>query len=361
VLTERTATYRVVDEATVQWIGLPGFIDPDYARNFFAPLPRHRYAGLTPEQIADSDEANTRPLGWGPFMVQDWTHGKSLTLTRNPHYPGAVWAATVTYHFVPDADCTVALAEAPGLIAQSAESTVFWHLDFNLAEDGRWAEVATRRAIALCLNRSAFTTNVPATYLPVAHPLRAAEVAPIPFDPAQGRALLSHPFSFTLAYGASGEAIAQTIQYQLKNNCDVDVELRPLTRGELEGDWPEGVIFGRHYDAAVFAWDTEVIPPCQLWMSAEIASDENPGGANNTGYANPAFDVACRRARTRLDPAQAAVYHAEAQRLWARDVPVLPLFFATRRAAMQPSAQGFTLETGSPSALWNIELFSVGP
>ena len=62
-LSERTLSYRALDEMTVEWVGAPGYIDQDYVNNFWTPLPRHLYADLTPSQIADSDSARYSPLG----------------------------------------------------------------------------------------------------------------------------------------------------------------------------------------------------------------------------------------------------------------------------------------------------------
>ena len=36
-LIDRTATYEAADDQTLQWWGIPGFIDPDYYTNFWMP------------------------------------------------------------------------------------------------------------------------------------------------------------------------------------------------------------------------------------------------------------------------------------------------------------------------------------
>ncbi|MGH2523606.1 MAG: hypothetical protein ACRDH2_13965, partial [Anaerolineales bacterium] len=163
------------------------------------------------------------------------------------------------------------------------------------------------------------------------------------------------PLRLTLAGDARREALLGDIQLQLKANCGIEVETRLLTRGELEGDWPDGVIFGRRFDLALFGWNVGAAPPCEVWTTTQIPSDANPGGANDTGYSNPAFDAACRRARTTLDPQHATQSHAEAQRIFAEDLPVLPLFFWPKLAAARAPVQGFVLDPTSPSELWNIE------
>ncbi len=313
-LAERTAAYRALDDLTVEWAGLPGYIDPSYVRHFFAPLPRHIWEGLTPAQMAEDRNV----LSWGPLMLSEWISGDHLTLTRNPYSAAVPEADPIIFRFAADGDCVT----PPPVPA----SLTLVRLDYSLAPaDERppvLADINVRHAIALCLNRAAFTADVPATYAP------RANLPPIPFDPAQGRALLAAPLTLTLAYGAEDEALALAIENQLEVNCGLSIEPRLLTRGELWGDWPDGVLFGRRFDLALSHWNVDE-SACALWMSKQIAEEANPGGANNTGYTNPEFDAACRAALTTLDPARAATFSAEAQQIFARDIPSLPLFFET--------------------------------
>jgi peptide/nickel transport system substrate-binding protein len=160
---------------------------------------------------------------------------------------------------------------------------------------------------------------------------------------------------------ASREALMASIQSQLMANCGVEIELQPLTRGELEGDWPDGVVFGRRFDLALFGWRPVGAPPCGLFTTAQMPDDASPGGANDTGYSSAEFDQACRKALTSWDPVEAASFQAEAQRIFARDLPVLPLLFRPRIAAARPQVSGFALDPTSASELWNIESLALNP
>ena len=425
-LAERTASYRASDKTTVEWVGLPGYIDPLYFTNFWTPLPRHVYGGLSPTEIADSPEANRNPLGWGPFVLREWVSGDHLTFERNPNYfrapEGMPWADRVTYRIIPNpaqlvdelraGRCEV-VPQSPALEAvsdglaqanalnearlQVGGSTTLEHLDFGVTpapdyargvgnaffQDGR-----VRQAVAYCLNRLALSPSSAgggeslATYLPDTHPLLASGVSAYRFDPTQGRALLAElgwadsdgdgtldkdgaPLELTLVTGPSGEVsrenVAHAIRDQLRENCGIEIEIYLLTRGELEGDWPDGVVFGRRFDLALFGWKIGSVPPCELFTTAQIPGAANPGGANDTGYSDPQFDAACRRALTTLDPQPTAQHHAEAQRLFAQDLPMLPLFFGGKLAAARPEVLGFALDPTSPSELWNIEALSLVP
>jgi peptide/nickel transport system substrate-binding protein len=388
-LAERTAAYRALDDTTVEWVGLPGYIDPLYFTNFWSPLPRHRFTDMTPGQIADSDEANYNPLGWGPFVLKEWARGDQLTFERNPYYfrasEGLPEADMLTYRIVTDAtqivdslrsgQCAIApsspaLESALDTLAQlqfahTVSSTALAYLHFGIRPAANYARAVghdffagarARQAIAHCL-----------TWL-----------SPLTPDPARGRALLAElgwtdsggdgfldkdgiRLSLTLAGFnlqspiSNFQSPVSNLQSQLQTNCGIAVELLPLTRGEFTGDWPDGVVFGRRFDLAVLTWDEGGGWPCELWLTEQLPDDANPGGANASGYSNPAFDAACRRARATLDPALAAHYRAEAQQLFAQDLPALPLFFRVKVAAALPGVQGFALDPTSDSELWAIE------
>ena len=128
---------------------------------------------------------------------------------------------------------------------------------------------------------------------------------------------------------------------------------------ELYDPWPNGVLFGRRFDLGTFPWRTGIAPPCDLYMTSAIPRDQNPGGANNTGYSRPEFDAACQAATTALDEADRRASHMEAQRLFAEDVPSLPLFFRPKAGAAVPDVAGFQLDSTTASVLWNVEVLAL--
>lgn len=387
-LAERTSAYRALDDVTVEWVGRPGYIDPDYASNFWTPLPRHRYAGLTPSEIADSDEARFNPLGWGPFILKEWVWGDHLTFERNPFYfrasEGLPRADTVTYRVVSDPAQIVAdlrsgqCALAPHSAAlesvqeslmqlqlgQTVPGAALTYLYFGLQPATDYARAVgndffadgrARQAIAHCLTWLSPTPPNPA--------LGRALLAQLGWEDSDGDGLLDKvgiPLRLTLVGYGSRPPLA-ALDAQLQTSCGIDVEPRPLTRGELMNDWPDGVVFGRRFDLAVLTWEVGNVPPCELWLTAQIPDDSNPGGANAAGYSNPDYDDACRHALTALHPVVVAGHLAEAQYWLDQDMPVLPLFYSIRVAAALPGVQGFTLDSTSASELWNIEALTVTP
>jgi peptide/nickel transport system substrate-binding protein len=407
---DRTANYQAPDAATVVWTGLPGNLDPLYYTNFWPPLPRHQFGSQTAAQIAASDSAARSPLVWGPFMVQDWQPGQRLVVQRNPYYwraaEGLPRLDTVNYRFVAgpadlaaglrDGTCDVApsgaaMDQAAGLLSADAQAgavnlqtvpgTTLEHLDFDLAPAADYTRTAqaaplqdlrVRQAVASCLDRPALAPGgrAGAAALP---PFLADSLTQYPFDPAHGRLLVATNYwanangnglvdnngvtlTLTLAGDAAHQPLLQALQAQLQQHCGLGVQLRTLTQSELRGDWPDGVVFGRRYELAVFAWQVGALAPCELFTTGEIASAANPGGANDTGYSNPTFDQACQRAVFPLDrPADAAAL-TSAQNQLVQDLPLLPLFLEPRHGAARAGVSGYTLDPTSPSELWNLEV-----
>ncbi len=242
-LIDRTQTYEAADANTVQWWGMPGFIDPTYFTNFFAPAPKHMWSQLTTniEQLKQSDIASRTPLGWGPYVVKEWLPADHITLTKNPYYfrasAGLPKFDTLTYRFIADPntalselvagrcdvlDPTIRLDGQVGLLQEmergaqakaliTSGMTIEWlglgitpasyddGYDTIFAHDRQdiFSDPHTRQAIAMCIDRQKIVdtvlfgyTSVPATYLPSGHAVYNENVATYPFDPASAIPLL---------------------------------------------------------------------------------------------------------------------------------------------------------------------------
>ena len=81
-----TDSYSALDESTVEWRGLPGYRPDDPSEVFWIPLPRHVMKGMSAEMIRNSEEINTKPLGWGAWQIVSWQKGQEIVAERNPYY-----------------------------------------------------------------------------------------------------------------------------------------------------------------------------------------------------------------------------------------------------------------------------------
>ncbi|MEW6716250.1 MAG: peptide ABC transporter substrate-binding protein [Chloroflexota bacterium] len=239
---ERTVAYDALDNLTIQWVGLPGFMDQTYFVNFWIPLPRHIWEQYSPIWLHAADFSNLRPMGWGPYVIKEWIAGDHITMYKNLNYfrsaEGLPKFDYLIYRFVGnDADtvlgalisgeCDLLDIEASynlqnderilSLQAQGqlkmnfVPGTIFEHVVFNirpfeavglasLDEDGNgvgpFGDVRLRQAIALCLDRQAvvdsvmFGSIVLDSYLPTEHPLSNPGVTRYPYDPTAASILL---------------------------------------------------------------------------------------------------------------------------------------------------------------------------
>jgi len=188
LLWDRTQSYDVVDERTVVWTGVPGYRDTFYFANFYQPLPRHVWGTSDADQLTSAEVAHRKPLGWGPFVVEEWVEGERITLVRNPRYfrasEGLPYLDRVIFRFVSDiqqaldwlvaGECDLVTQDvieggdiAPLLDATDAGTvqlisspSVEWeHLDFGI-DPAQWVsrpdffeDVRVRQAVALCIDR----------------------------------------------------------------------------------------------------------------------------------------------------------------------------------------------------------------
>ena len=238
---DRTQTYEAADAATLVWWGKPGFVDPTYFTNFWAPAPKHVWSQFSPSALQTTDLSSRTPMGWGPYILQEWLPADHIALTKNPNYflagGGYPKFETLTFRFIADPntaiselaagrcdvlDPTVRLDGQSALLLQMQSSgeikasfapgmTIEWlglgitpaayddGYDTLYAKDRAdiLSDARTRQAIAFCADRQKVAdtvlfglTTVPNAYLPVTHPLYNAAAETYPFDPAAGRALL---------------------------------------------------------------------------------------------------------------------------------------------------------------------------
>ena len=434
-LVDRTASYKALDQTTTVWVGLPGYRDSRYYANFWTPLPEHAWGALSALELTEARESSRAPLGWGPFVIEEWAPGEYIELSKNPFYwradEGLPHFDRVVYHFTGDqvntsiaallaGDCDI-VDETAGLENQTemllelqavgkinatlVTGNVWEHLDFGIKPTESYdrpdffGDVRVRRAIAHCLDRQAAVdtalygqSHVLDTYVSPDHPLYNPDVATYPFDPQVGSALLEEvgwiddgdPGTPRVAAGIDGipdgtpltislwsttanqrQAVTQILRASLAE-CGIRVELEYWGPDEFFANGPDGPVFGRHFDLVQFAWLTGVEPPCELYTSDNIPSDAEDDGscgwacANATGFSNTSYDDACRAALQSLPgSSDYKTYHQEAQRIFAEQLPAVPLYLRIKLAATRPEIKNFMMDPTASSGFWNIEAFDL--
>ena len=83
--------------------------------------------------------------------------------------------------------------------------------------------------------------------------------------------------------------------------------------------------------------------------------------ANISGYSNAGFDSTCEAAYWGLpDQPDYAARSQAAERLFAEELPVIPLYFQLKIAISRPDLCGLDLDLTARSLLWNLESLDYG-
>jgi peptide/nickel transport system substrate-binding protein len=275
---------------------------------------------------------------------------------------------------------------------------------------GAFQDARLRQAVALCMDRQrvlnqVFSGKVPVldTYLPSQHPLYNSDAAHYAFDPQAGSALLwaigwvdhdgdpatprvyrghdphipqEQPLEFNywitayLGHPKTAQILADSLA-----QCGIQVNVGVKSAQELFSTGPDGLLSGRRFDAAQFAWPVGARPPCEILLGDQIPGDpvlvDTSGqplyphgwsGSNITGYRDPAYEQACKAALAAL-PGQPGYLknYLETQEVFASDLPMIPLYSRLKVAATRPDMCGFDLDSTTKSDMWNIEAFDYGP
>ena len=439
-LAERTQIYEAADPQTIQWWGKPGFIDPAYFTNIWPPAPKHLWGDFSAGDLPDIDIASRSPLGWGPYMIEEWIEGDHITMTKNPYYfraaDGYPKFDTLSFRFIEDPnmalsemvagrcdilDPTIRLDNHAGLLQemQSGEQaqaffvsgmTIEW-LGLGITpasyDDGYepvrqgdrqdvFGDAHSRQGIAYCLDREGVVkdalyglTTVPATYIPVGHPLYDTNIDALPYNPETGISLLeqagwrdvdgdpSTPITAVNVtnvtpgtplqlnyYTTTATQRRQVVDILEKSlaQCGIGLNVEYFSQNDLYSPGPDGFLFGRNFDLIEYAMGVDGIePPCGWFTTDEIPTSSNAWiGTNVTAYKNKDFDTACRSAQLSLpdEPSYLESYR-QTQVLFSTELPAIPLYYRLRIAAARPDLCHFDLDaTANP--LWNIEAFDMG-
>jgi peptide/nickel transport system substrate-binding protein len=231
-LIRATQSYKVVDQTTVEWKGVPGYESGQYFTYFFTPLPRHAWGSIPIEELATNEISARRPIGWGPYVIMDWVSGDHISLIKNPAYfragEGLPHFDNLVYRFVSggkealDAllagecdliDRSVSLdsqasslneLQNAGKINLAVQKETAWEqitfgiTPYDKARPSLFASKQVRQAVALCIDRPKIAATAAGdqdlvldSYVLPDHPLYNPEVDRYNFDPTKADALLT--------------------------------------------------------------------------------------------------------------------------------------------------------------------------
>jgi peptide/nickel transport system substrate-binding protein len=394
---ERTFTLHV-DKLTFDYAAIQDFM----------LLPAHveRDAFAEPGQYRLRTHYNTDPtnpgLYNGPYRVSEFVAGSHILLEPNPHWAGPpgyfrrITVRTIENTAALEAnllsgtidmiagelglplDEGLAFAKRNGEAFQILHKPglVYEHIDLNLGQPAL-ADRRVREALILGLDRDAISQSLFAGRQPVAasfvNPLDLGYTEDVPryrHDPTGAGALLEAAGWAKGADGVRRNAQGQRLSFELMTTAGN--RSRELVEQVLQSQWrqigvdiriknePARVLFGdtlphRRFELAMYAWiSSPENVPRSILHSSEIPSEANGFvGQNATGFASPEMDRLIDALEIELDPNARKALWAEAQRLYATELPSLPLYFRSDVFILPKWLSGVR-PTGnqSPTTLW---------
>lgn len=363
------AAVDVVDRYTVVFrLHAPSAAFPANLTNM-GIVPEHSGPGLA-----------RRPVGSGPYRFAAFVPDDHVALDVFPaYYRGASANSGVTLKVVPDEtmrglelrngsidlivndlspDLVHSLQEQADFQVVTAPGTDYAYLGLNL-RDPILSDVRVRQALAFALNR-----NDLVRYLRRGQALEASGIVPsmswayaddlpsFPHDPARAMALLDDagfpdpdgagplPRLHLTLKTSTTEAYrlqAAVLQQQLAR-IGVAINLRSYELATLFDDVTRGNV---QLYTLIFVGGSVANPDIlrRVYHSSQVP----PAGFNRAHYSNARVDVLLEQAGAALSEADRRRFYIEAQRIVAREVPLISLWTRTNVAVAQPEVRGISL------------------
>ena len=379
---QNRASYAAVKSVTV--------VDPNTVRfdlsRKFAALPSFLAynAGILPKHVLSANPLTTTsfnkgvPVSTGPFKVEKYTSGQSVSLVRNDYYFGPKpYLEKVVFTVVPDPNTQIAQAlagditimildnkaavdrvkTANGLAVVSRPLVQYYWLALNQT-DPRFTDVRVRQAFVYAIDRQAIIKSVEFGYGSIANspitPALAAYYDPslaskYPFDQAKAKDLLAQagwtpgadgvlqkngqPFKFTMDVGQRGvlEPVNALIQQDLKK-VGVIADLNTM-------EWNSYIqkdVVRRDYTATVNWWTYPSDPDVFPYYHSSAAGK----GFNIPGYQDPKLDDLLVQGQSASDLESRKAIYKQLQAYTSETLPYLFLWYPQEIDVISTSLKG---------------------
>ena len=307
-----------------------------------AILPQHLLEG---EDMQTSDFFRA-PVGTGPYKLESWDVGQSITLVKNPDYfTGAANIDTIVFKIVTDSNAKAMqlqtgeldLAQVTPKDAASFEGKAGYTVYDMTTSDYRgilynfnntyWQENADLiPAISCAIDRQAIVDAVllgrgEVAYSPLQRNIyNDPDVERWDYDPARAEQLLTEAGCTKDSEGfwqRSGQRIGFTINASPDDQARIDMaqaaaqQLRSIGLDVQAAIPAEGIDWGGQ-ECCIIGWGSPFDADDHTYKV--FGTDK---GANYSGYSNAQVDEALTKARQTDDPAERAAAYAEFQQALA--------------------------------------------
>ena len=358
-------------------------VAPSFASTLFTfgILPRHALLG----RDLNHDVYNEKPLGTGPFVVRDFRRGQYVVLERNPHYwrrdaGGAAlpYLDRIIFKIIPSSNTLGVLIRAgevmlapriPYMLAKQLQGSanielirgpsLGWaHLDFGMKEGSMLRDPLLRHALAMAVDRAALVKAAGGFPQPLYSPVVALLEA-LHDDSPEARAPGYAPRAAEAALDAAGYRRGAD---GVRARDGKPLAFRITTRsGDIDGEIGEQIIiadlkaigipssadnksgiayrearYRGAFDLLYSRWVTAADPVYSVFYGSH-------GPLNGQGYSSSALDAALARMESSIEAAPRRAAAVEMQRIFAREMPSVPLFNQVSIAAKTRRLKNFLI------------------
>ena len=321
------------------------------------------YTGFYPiaqECLDDIEACGVKPIGNGPFKVDEWQQGVGLTASRwedypldeAPAYDAIEWTEYAGESSWPDFQAGDLDAGSPPPAEQAAAESdpdlqeryvegpgaALTYLGFPLYAEGPWKDVEFRKAISMAIDRQGIIDallpgqRVPADSWVVPDGVPGGEAGTCQwctFDPDAAKAALEaaggwpegETLTIHLGQDETEEQLFKAIGDSISSTLGIPYELDPT---------PD-FFSNRSERAFTGAFRNNWFPDYPLnenYLAPVYASGDPKNGNTNFGYYNEDFEAAIAAGDEAATLDEAVTHYQEAEQVLAEDFPTIPLVFS---------------------------------
>ncbi len=356
---------EVIDDRTIRFT-------IDEPKPYFLAKLTYPTAFVVEQQQVESNPRGwtRRPIGTGPYRLQEWRIGERIVLRANPRYHfGEPPVREVLYELAGGSTLTrfengeldvafisvndIDRARDPssdiGPLYQEFSQFTISYLAFN-TQVPPFDDVNVRRALGLAINRSLIAE---VTFKNMLAPATGILMPELPgytpgdktfqFDPDEARRLLAEskygsaedlpPIVITeVGGGAEARIDTQAFLEQWRNELGIEVRIQQTDFATFIEDQDSGRL--QMFNAG---WIMDYPDPEDI-LDLKFHSDS---ALNDVGYSNPAVDEILDRARTEQDSEVRLGLYQEAEELILNDAAWLPLYFSRSHVVINADVEGW--------------------
>ncbi|BET97014.1 ABC transporter substrate-binding protein SapA [Xenorhabdus taiwanensis] len=365
---------RKINQYTVEFrLNAPDASFLWHLATYYAPILSQEYAEKL-QQINKQGQIDWKPVGTGPFMLEDYQMDQFIRLVRHDYYwkgkprmeqividTGAGGTGRISKLLTgecdvlayPDANQWNILHDDPNLRQTLRSGMNIAYLAFNTSKPPL-DQLAVRQAIAYAINNQRLmksiyygTAETAASILPRASWAYDNRAEITEYNPEKSRKMLNelglNGLELTLwvptasqSYNPSPLKMAELIQADLAQ-VGIKMSIRPV-----EGRFQENQLMDKTHDMTLAGWSTDSNDPDSffrpLLSCAAIASQ-----TNLSRWCNSTFDNALHEALLNQQLASRIKNYHVAQEILAQQLPVLPLAYSMRLQISRYNIQGLVL------------------